>query len=484
MRPSGFSTGCWLFSSLFIALAGCSGSSNPGSSTNAKPTRHNVLLVTLDTTRRDHFGCYGDARGLTPNFDTLAAEGVRFDLAIVTAAATPVSHASILSGLYQFKHGLRVIYAATARSLPPAVPTLATVLKQAGWSTGAFLSSFTVSEEFGLQRGFEHWDNGLSVPADSIFHPTADGARFMWEVESCQRRSDQTTDKTLEWIKATSAPFLAWIHYWDPHDDGIMPPSEILDRFKLQTLDGDARKLALYQAEVAYVDQQFGRLVKGLQAAGKYDDTLIVVISDHGEGLGDHNWWSHRLTYQEQIHVPLIIRIPGGPKGRVVPELVRAVDLYPTIFQCLGVPLPSPVDGKPLQPLMDRKPDGPRMAYADQLNLFDLNASVVVKRPLDDLLYVAMDQSWKLIYRRRHAEQSELYNIATDPRELKNVFNEYPAEVARLRKFLDSLGCYRDEPFGVGATDSEAIRRLKSLGYAGDDDDATSTTQPASKPVP
>jgi arylsulfatase A-like enzyme len=448
-----------------VATAGCS--DEPASqAAQTAPVAHgrpNVLLVTLDTTRVDRFGCYGYSKPTTPNFDALARDGVQFDLAITTSATTPVSHSSILSGLNNYQHGVRVILGSSGYRLPDVVPTLATVLKDNGWETGAFLSSFPVSKHFGFDRGFDVFDSGVEDAGADKF--STDGR---WEVPANQRRSDETTDVFLKWLEPRRKPFFAWIHYWDPHDPHLLPPEELLAKFPP---DGGRRphpKLDTYDAEVAYVDQNFGRVIEALKLSGRYDNTIIVITSDHGEGLGDHDWMNHRLLYQEQIHAPLLLHAPGIPKGRRVPDLVRIIDIYPTVLDLLSVPPPQPVQGRSMMPLVRGEPDEPRIAYADQLNKWDQNARMIDKRPYDELIYCAMDREWKLIYRDTHPDQSLLYHIAVDPREESNVLGQYPEQASRLKKLLDEFDGYRRIPFPAGGNDAEALKRLEALGYAGE----------------
>jgi len=442
--------------------------------------RPNVLLVTLDTTRADRLSCYGYEKKTTPNLDALAADAIRFDFAIAQSAVTPVSHASILTGRNPYSHGLRVIFAAEGYRLPRDVPTLATILGDAGWKTGAVLSSFTVSRFFGLDRGFAHWDDGVSAEG-SGFQKRAEGA-WDWNLAENQRRSDATTDLAIAWLRETNAPWCLWVHYWDPHDAVLTPPAEFL-RTRMPTAASSPAEqlLALYDAEVEYMDAQFGRLMAHLTETGQLDNTIVVVVADHGEGLGDHDWWHHRILYQEQIHLPLIVRLPAGPRGVAQRELVRSIDVLPTILEAAGLAAPQGVEGRSLTEVL-RADAAPRTAYADQLNLFDLNAAMLKRRPLDDLLHVAMDRRWKLIYRPRRPELSELYDLEADPRERENLYASRPEEAQRLLALLDASGGFRDEPFGEG-DDPEAIRRLKSLGYAGDaDDPAPPGTQPAEAP--
>ncbi|MCH7813779.1 MAG: sulfatase [Planctomycetes bacterium] len=450
-----------------VASVGCARKST--SRSTPRSHRPNVLLVTLDTTRADHLGCYGYGRPTSPHLDALAAEGIRFDLAIAQAASTPVSHASILTGLNPYQHGLRVIYAASGYRLPDAVPTLATVLGHRGWATGAVLSSFTVSEFFGLDRGFDHFDNGLGHASDDVLRQRADGA-WMWQQRPNQRRSDETTDRAIAWLERTDRPFFLWVHYWDPHDLFLRPPDDFVARFKPSPSAGpNEREQALYDAEIAFLDAQFGRVIEALKRSGIYDNTVIVVVADHGQGLGDHGWRGHRIIYQEQIRVPLILRLPGGPAGHVVSDLVRTIDVYPTVLEALDVDGPGPVEGLGLDDLIHGRPDTPRFAYADAILAYDLNAAPIRKqRPDDDLLYCLMDRSWKLIYRPTRPERSELYDLSADPTELHNRYHDRPEQALRLQTALEKLDPFVAGPFGQGY-DREVLERLRSLGYVGDE---------------
>ncbi len=434
----------------------------PGDAEWVRPDRPNVVLITHDTTRADRLSCYGYPRETSPNLDAVAAEGARFDLAISVASVTPVSHASILSGLYPYQHGLRVLYAGSGYTLPESVPTLATVLRDAGWSTGAFASGFPVSEVFGLDRGFDTFDNGLDSDPDEVFQ--SDGEHDRWDLGRFQRRSDDTTDAVLDWLDEVEEPFFLWVHYWDPHDSKMVPPKEFLERFEADSPSD------LYDAEVAFVDAQFGRLVDALREDRRLDRTALAVTADHGQGLGDHDWWNHRLLYQEHIRLPLVLRCPGEAAGVAVQDLVRSVDLFPTLLELAGVDAPS-VEGRSLLPLWRGEPDAPRAAYADQLNLWDSNAVMLEKRPDADLLHVWMERDWKLIYHPRAPQQSELYHLASDPGELVNVYSKHPTEAARLLAQLKQRDVFRDEGFGDVDPGDDRTDALNALGYLGDEGD-------------
>jgi len=428
----------------------------------------NILLITLDTTRADYLSCYGHEGPvqITPHLDSLATDGVRFDMAFSASAATPISHATILTGVYPPRHGIRVIYAAEGCTLADSVSTLASILGDRGWDTAAMLSSFTVSEFYGLDRGYRTFDSGIVDEPDDAFRKVADGV-WGWEVDKNQRRADATTDAAIRWLENSAQPFCLWVHYWDPHDSMLMPPNEFRDPFKTHVRDIHIQKRQNYTAEIHYMDSQFGRLIRWLKENGEYDRTAIVVVADHGEGLGDHDWWSHRILYQEQIRVPLIARIPGWPTGEVVTAAVRSADTMPTLLAAAGVDIPPGLDGQDLTPVVLGEEQEPRTAYADALNLYDLNTALAKNRPDDSLLHCLTDGVWKLIHRPLVPEKDELYHIALDPLETVNLLAEEPDRAARLLEALDQIDGYVLDSLGE-AVDQETLERLRSLGYVGD----------------
>jgi len=446
-----------------------------GTSCRRDERPYNVLLVTLDTSRADYFGCYGGLprppghpRAETPNFDALAAEGVRFDLGIATAAVTPVAHAAILTGLFNHEHHLRVMFAEGGFRLPEDQPTIFTELHGRGWRTGAFHSAFPVSDFFGLGEGFDVYETVASEMQGG-----KGGAQ--WGIQNAQRTSDATTDLALKFLDGADEPFALWVHYWDPHDMVLLPPGlehpsmklehagdlpqdpqerkEVLNElFQALPEEGRQRVLAqladdyraMYATELGYVDRQFGRLVNELKERGEWDRTIVIVVADHGEGLNDHGWWHHRVLYQEHIRVPYIVRVPGakgGDDGRVVESLVRTVDIAPTVYDYLGFDRPEDagsIRGRSLRPLLEQASDEPRIALAEQVNGYDFNAGTGLReqRPQDMFVYCAMDERWKLLYRPEDPSTSELFDLVADPLELASVYRTDHPEAERLRVLL------------------------------------------------
>jgi len=453
-----------------LALAGCG-----GSTVTARP---NVVLVTLDTTRPDYLSCYDPRRPPTPALDGLAAAGVRFERAQSTSGVTPVSHASILTGRFPFQHGLRVLSAGSGFRLGEEQVTIAHTLRAAGYATAAVHSAFPVSGYFGFQRDFDHFDS-----FDGALQWNPDLHKTSWE-EHLQRRSDETVARVLAYLdeqRAAGSPVFLWIHLWDPHDPNLLPPKEYLSHIEAAGAGAEANAAnsplyeQVYAAEVRFMDRQIGALVEGMHERGLSGDTLMVVTADHGEGLSDgfarHGWGKHRMNYQEQLHVPLIVRGPGIAP-RVVPDMVSSVDIVPTVLDYLGLPHEG-YAGRSLRPLMEGGTLAPALAYADQINGYDDNASMVAQRPDAAFLYTVCDGTWKLIYRPHMSEASELFDLARDPGEERNVLAEQRDVYLRLMAELARLDPWVLRSFPVLEPESQGARgALEQLGYTGDDGEA------------
>ncbi|HEX6322665.1 MAG TPA: sulfatase, partial [Vicinamibacterales bacterium] len=284
---------------VLIALAACRGEAPAPSSVPA--ARPSILLVTLDTTRADSIG--PEAIGVsTPAFDAVAARGRRFRQAYATAPETLPSHASMMTGLYPAGHGVHE----NARALAAAYPVAAERLKQAGYSTAAFVSSFVLARQFGLARGFDVYDDELT----QAFRPAAQTRPAPPAVE---RSARETTERAIAYLEQApaGAPALLWVHYFDPHAP-YAPPEPFASRLRAPP----AR--AAYLGEIAAMDEQLGRLVQAFErhAARRGVAPAIVIAADHGEGLGDHGESTHgNLLYQSTMHVPLVIAGPGVNPG-------------------------------------------------------------------------------------------------------------------------------------------------------------------------
>lgn len=393
--------------------------------------RWSVLLITLDTTRADHLGCYGKSAALTPNIDRVAAQGTLFERAYTVVPITLPAHATMLTGLLPPEHGLRIN--GTSR-LPDAVPTLAETLRQDEYRTAAFVSSLVLDERFGLGRGFEHFDDELGAGPDG---------------PQVERSASETVSAAIAWIDAVVAdPFFCWVHLYDPHEPYEQHPREFGDQFEGRP----------YDAEIAYMDLHVGRLLDLLQRLEIDDRTLVIIAGDHGEGLGEHGEPTHGyLAYNSTMHVPLIIRRPVGEQpGTRVAEPTSLVDLFPTILDVLGRDVPSDLHGRSLVARGDASDPGDRPCYGE------------TEAPLMEggwcPLRTWTTDRWKYI----QSTQPELYDLAADPHETLNRLADHPDEAARLAEQLASFESKLRPREGSNAVLSEQEQRaLASLGYTG-----------------
>jgi arylsulfatase A-like enzyme/Flp pilus assembly protein TadD len=404
----------------------------------------NVLLITIDTLRADRVGAYGNASGLTPAMDRLAGSGLRFEAAFTPVPMTLPAHASILTGLDPFAHGIRNN---TAFKLG-RTPTLATMLKHAGYRTGAFVGAFVLSAGFGLDRDFDVYDDrfgradqnagvrAAERPAERVIRPAAD-----WIL-----RPPPATDPASAAAGGAgrSHPWFAWVHLYDPHAPYQAPPEY-------------RRGRSPYDAEVAYTDAMIGRGLDELRAAGQLDRTIVMVVADHGEALGEHGEAAHGLfAYDSTLRVPMILTAPGIRAG-VVRTPVANVDLVPTVLELLGIAVPGGLDGRSLLGVADEGTRDPRALYFEAL---DANLT----RGWAPLVGV-MAHGWKFI----DLPIPELYDLEHDPGETHNLAAREQERSRVLQARLNDLvGSRGSAPAAVRAeTDAETTRQLMSLGYIG-----------------
>jgi len=408
------------FAALLVPV-GC----NRIAATRPAPGRPNLLLVTIDTLRADHVGAYGAALARTPTVDRLAAEGTRFETAIASAPLTLPSHASILTGLYPPHHGVR--YNGVSR-LRPSFETLTERLRDAGYATGAVVGSYVLAGKYGLDQGFEHYDDDTRSRGDPA-----------------ERPASEVTDGALAWLEGAERPFFLWVHYYDPHKE-YAPPPPFATHFAGRPYDG----------EIAYVDSQLGRLLEALTARGELDETLIAVTSDHGESLGEHAELTHSYSlYDAVLAVPLVFHGPGVPPARVVKGVVRTVDVAPTLSSLLDLAPLGESDGADLSPLWsDSSPPSNRLAFAETLA-------------------TRLEHGWSPLFAIRtpshhyvRAPRPELYELASDPGQLHNQLEIQPeakmagaldAEIARI--LADEVDAAEQ------VVDDDSRDQLRSLGY-------------------
>ncbi len=407
----------------------------------AREDRWNVLLVTIDTARADRLGCYGYAEPTSPNIDALAAEGALFQKAFCTNPITLPSHTSILTGTYPIFHGVRDNSTYVVRE---DVTTLAEVMKDAGYDTGAVVGAFVLDSRFNLDQGFTTYDDNLAEGWSRDELETRAANEFGFE----ERKANLVTRSALNWLrKSRSAPFFLWLHYFDPHQP-VNPPEPYHSRFTEP-----------YAGEIAFVDEQLGHVFAELKKQKLYDRTLIVIVADHGEGLMEHGEPTHSLlVFDSVMRVPLIFRLPGGPAGLRLEELSGTVDIMPTVLDLLGIEIPSDVQGRSLAPLVrgEQVASAPRALYMESL-VGELQCGWGALRALR-----LGDE--KII----HGPKPRYYRVGEDPGELYDLAAREPAAVERLTEELAETmrrWTSEDASASVAAADNETLQKLASLGY-------------------
>ncbi len=418
-----------------------------------------MLLVTLDTTRADHLGAYGYGPARTPALDRLAGEGVLFERAMAAAPTTLPSHVSLMSGRNPMAHGVR------NNGVPVGadVPTLAASFRAAGYRTAAFVSAFVLDERFGLGRGFDTYDDELDPPVGRTS-------------EALERRGDRTAAAAAAWLAApqagagapattapgaTAAPFFVWVHLYDPHDPYEAPSTPA---------GGVASP---YDGEITFADAAVGTLLDALGHQGLAANTIVAVIGDHGESLGEHGEETHGMfVYESALRVPALLAWPGRlPAGRRVTPLVRAIDLGPTLLDLAGRPPLEGATGASLVPLVRGAGEAPATAYAETYfpQLF-MNWA-----PLRSL----RDGQWKFI----EAPALELYDLAADPGETTNLAARDPERTGRMRRALHAQLAAETRAAAAGGPDRETLRQLAALGYVGGGG-TSGADEPLSRPDP
>ena len=404
----------------------------------ATPSPHklppNVVLITIDTVRADHLGCYGYTAIQTPTLDALAHDGVVFDRAISQVPLTWPSHAAILTGTYPFQNGVQDF---TGQPLSPQFQSVAQVFQRHGYATGAVISAFVLDRSWGLARGFDFYDDAFSA---ETFQKK--------DIGLVDRRAEESVTHAIGWLRKTPhRPFFLWLHLYDPHS-----PYDPPEPFHTEYHDH------LYDGEIAYADHELGRLVTWLKQNQLYDRTLIAMLSDHGESLGDHGEHEHGFfAYNSTVHIPLIVKPPAGSgirPGRV-PRPVETVAVAPALLQFAGV----------------------KDATEKQFQSHGLFGPEAEKEDASysETFYPFSSFGWSPLHaletNRYHyidAPRAELYDLTTDPEEKNNLASGQMATVAVLKDKITAL--LRERPF-TPASDAkatvspDAAEKLRALGY-------------------
>jgi arylsulfatase A-like enzyme/Flp pilus assembly protein TadD len=389
----------------------------------------NVLLITIDTLRADRVGFSGYEQAETPTLDALAAGGVVFEDAVASAPVTLPSHATILTGLYPPRHGAldNAFY-----SLPDGVPTLAALLRAEGYVTGAVVGAYVLHGQFGLDAGFDFYDDRFREPRRE-------------NQEHRERRAERVVESAVAWLDSVppDAPFFLWAHFYDPHAP-YEPPGEFRSRFATRPYDG----------EIAYTDEQIGALLRRLREAGRFERTIVAVLSDHGEAFGDGGETSHGLLLRgSTLRVPFVLSAPGAlPAGRRISGTVSSADVAPTMLELLGVGLPS-VDGESLLPAIRKGSTEDRWAYSETRLPADLHGW--------SMLAGVRTDEWAWV----RAPRPELYDLAQDPEESTSLHETKTAVAQGLDAHVDRVLSAARAVEARLSLPEEEVQALRALGY-------------------
>jgi arylsulfatase A-like enzyme/Flp pilus assembly protein TadD len=401
-----------------------------------------VLLITIDTLRADHLGCYGDARAVTPAIDSLAKQSVKFEHAFAAVPLTLPSHAALLTGTYPMYNGVRD---QPGFRLPRDVPTLPELFSRAGYATAAVLGSPVLSRRFGLERGFDDYDDRFAASTE----------QQEAGLPSIKRPAGAVTDLALAWLqrRPRGKPFFLWLHFYDPHLP-YRTPEPFRSRFASRPYDG----------EIAYTDSSLAKLFASLRRRQLFDSTIIVLTADHGEGLGDHGESTHGyFIYNSTLHVPLLIKPASPTRAKEMQVSVSLVDVAPTLLHLAGVPVPASMQGVDLaEDIVSGKEPPAHPVYAETLYpLLHLGWS-----PLRALISQAeASPRWEAV-KYIQAPHPELYDLAADPGE---VHNQYASQAgaaahAQLEAFVKAHA--RADALAARApVNAETAKLFASLGY-------------------
>jgi arylsulfatase A-like enzyme/Flp pilus assembly protein TadD len=426
-----------------VVLAVSAFGANPKKATSV-PKAPNIILITLDTTRADRMGFLGSKRGLTPNLDAMAKQSAVFTRAYAQYPLTPPSHATILTGTYPQFHQVNDMQDPLAADVPYGPE----ILHGAGYQTAAFLGSIVLKPEIPYAPGF---DRGFDT-YDADFHDGGPGADRYTTV---QRRGLEVVAHALAWMKKhPNGPFFVWVHMYDAHDP-YDPPEPYKNRYAKESYDGG----------IAYEDAAVGRLVQELKLRGLYQKALISVMADHGESLGAHGEDTHGVfLYDETIHVPLLIKLPGATTGQRIEKRVELVDIMPTLLDESKVAVPAQMQGESLLGLI--KGEGGQGQAAEKA-WQDRPAYSQSEYPHREFGWSALRSLRTEKYLYVQAPRRELYDDAADPKAEHNLATSQSAVTgtlaAQLQALREKTTNMRQAPQPV--SDPSAQAKLAALGY-------------------
>ncbi|MBZ0272484.1 sulfatase-like hydrolase/transferase [bacterium] len=382
----------------------------------------NLVFIVIDTLRADHLGVYGYARPTSRNIDRFAAQATVFERMYSPSPWTMPATASMFTSLPPRDHGI----AEWKHPLEGRLLTLAEVLNEEGYDTEAVVSHVIFRPKYGFNQGFDRFDTSVLKLGES----------------KSIASSKEVTDLAIEAVDRLDAgPFFLWVHYFDPHNDYL----------RHEEFDFGRRAVDRYDSEIAYTDRHLGRLLDHLKAAGRFDDSVIAIVADHGEEFGDHGGTRHSKTlYEEVLRVPFILHAPGFAPGRVDTVLWH-VDVAPTFLALLEIDAPESFQGRPIESAGDRFVKGKdRTIFAETLRFAD-------KRGV-------LDQDWKYIH-DREAQAVELFDLKADPREKRDLYKASLGRAAGMQQMLDAHNARERAKVSENEIPDDLADELKSLGY-------------------
>ncbi|HLA98778.1 MAG TPA: sulfatase [Anaerolineales bacterium] len=450
----------------------------------------NVILLTIDTLRADRLGCYGYNSTLTPNVDGLAASGIRFEQAITGGSWTQAAFPVLMTSSYA------AMYGGCLGRLAPERPSPIETLAKHGYSTGGFSTNLHLSRATGYDRGFHHYRELVPAESDPLLRRIKGGQRllrnalihsFLHPIGIRMRparlytSAAEVTDSICSWLEQVETPFFAWAHYMDLHwpyhlEEALNQPGEIaqawqdlaimygrsnFDRDKSITTAQRSHFIRLYEKSLQYLDAQIGRLLNHLERLGYSANTLVIVVSDHGEEFLDHGRWGHWESnlFDEIIKVPLIIRMPDRSGGQIIRQQVRLLDLMPTILDICGCPIPADLMGASLVP-----------HWVQSGTEYDGGLAISEMRRDPWHRIAVRTEVFKYIWDSKKPDRPDLYDLCTDPGEKQNVSERFPQEVSRFQSVVDAhlqrvAATEPEMAAPILEIDEEVARRLRDLGY-------------------
>jgi len=437
----------------------------------------NIVLVTIDTLRADHLSCYGYKENTSPNIDQLVREGVLFKEVIAQEPQTGPSHSSIMTSKYPIVHGTIM----NGSKLGQSETTLAEILLKKGFSTAAFVSAYVLDSIFGLDQGFEVYDDVFSRFKGIyklVTYKILEKFSFYPSDDSVEIRADNTTQKVLKWLeKERRKPFFLWVHYFDPHSTyGPPPPFDVkfdpgyqgrfISEFntdehfgRMDFTESEIKHIkALYDGEIAFADFHIGRIFKKLKELGVYNNTVIIITADHGEDLYEHGVFDHQnYLYDTILRVPLIIKFKDSQYSNlIIKDQVQLIDIMPTILETLGMHKNLKGQGVSLMPLILGLNTNPnKEAYSETHSPAALKTKFSVR-----------NTDWKFIH-TVEGDEKELYNLFEDPLESKNLISR-EKERGNLEKKLKEWLNWSSKLSGSSSklkVDKKIMEKIKSLGY-------------------